>query len=426
MLSMLGHSKHMSLAEKMISVSNSGDDDVLDYDDEKRSSFACVSEYHDDVVVDEDVRPSDARENDVDEEKCSSDAEKGGRQSNNKSDVQRKKSLVQTIIDDFQCPSNDDGGDGGGGGGGDRKILRAICRTATVNAVIFTTAATGGGAALAPIVGFATGGAIAAKRLSEGIQTHDNREITKSVTVFGGATCASMIGKAVTTTVMLTVFHAALPLVAVMAFGVGCVSGISVGAVSEWTVDSIIDNMQVETNKCVTVGSSSSGTWNELKKTWKALFRNGNNVRDCQQGVNQEVPQKMSTKSQDEDKTSTSPDVTSSSQHSNQITPHSHEHKKIIASCNRGMISSTKLITTDIAQLAAKKATLHEILRNYEDDFYKLHHRQVSSCHDIAPFECVYRHYKEIEIAIDIKKKQDHSEEEAISFWGGEWRRHLF
>ena len=55
----------------MISVSNSGDDDVLDYDDEKRSSFACVSEYHDDVVVDEDVRPSDARENDVDEEKCS-------------------------------------------------------------------------------------------------------------------------------------------------------------------------------------------------------------------------------------------------------------------------------------------------------------------------------------------------------------------
>jgi len=411
----------MSLAEKMISVSNSGDNDVLDYDDEKRSSFTCVSEYHDDVVVDEDVRPSDARDNDVDEEKC--DAEKGGRQSNSKSDVQRKKSLVQTIIDDFQCPSNDDGGEGGGGGGGggDRKILRAICRTATVNAAIFTTAATGG-AALAPIVGFATGGAIAAKRLSDGIQTHDNREITKSVTVFGGATCASMIGQAVTTTVMLTVFHAALPLVAVIAFGVGCVSGISVGAVSEWTVDSIIDNMQVETNKCVTVASSSSGTWNELKKTWKALFRNGNNVRDCQQGVDQEVPQKMSTKSQDEDKTSTSSDVSSSSQHSNQITPHSHEHKKIIASCNCGMISSTKLITTDIAQLAAKKATLHEILRNYEDDFYKLHHRQVSSFHDIAPFECVYRQYKEIELAIDIKKKQDHSGKEPISFWG----RHLF
>jgi predicted nuclease with TOPRIM domain len=89
------------------------------------------------------------------------------------------------------------------------------------------------------------------------------------------------------------------------------------------------------------------------------------------------------------------------------------------------MISSTMLLTTNIAQLAAKKATLHEILRKYEDDFYKLHQRQVSSFDDIEPFENVYLQYKEIEIAIDIKKKQEHSvEEEAISFWG--WKRHLF
>jgi len=42
---------------------------------------------------------------------------------------------------------------------------------------------------------------------------------------------------------MITVFHAALPLVDVMAFGVGCCTGmyITAGAVSsEWTVDSII------------------------------------------------------------------------------------------------------------------------------------------------------------------------------------------
>lgn len=266
----------MSLAEKMISVSNSS---------------TYVSEY-DDVVVDEDVCALDARENDDYEQRCSSEVEKHVLQSNNKSDG-RRKSLFQKIIDDFKCPS-DDNDSNSHACGGDRKILRAICRTATVNAAIFTTAVTGG-AALAPIVVFATGGAIAAKRLSAGIQTHDNREITKSVTVFGSATCASMIGQAVTTTVMLTVFHAALPLVAVMAVGVGCCSGTAVGAVSEWTVDSFIDGMQEETNKCVTMGSQSF---------------------------------------QDEEQTNMSSEVVSSSQHSHPITP--NEHKKIITLCNRG------------------------------------------------------------------------------------------
>jgi hypothetical protein len=422
----------MQVAE-MVSVNNDGDD-VLD-DDKKRGSFTCVSQFHD-----EDASSLDDRDNDVDEGIILlEDARDDRRESNNNCDSsRRKKSFVQTIIDDFHCPSSSNDG-GEGEGGGDRKILRAICRTATVNAAIFTTAATGG-AALAPIVGFATGGAIAAKRLSDGIQTHDNREITKSVTVFGGATCASMIGQAVTTTVMITVFHAALPLAAVMAFGVGCCSGITAGAVSEWTVDNIIDNMQEETNKCVTVGSSASGTWNELKQTWKTLISpilQGNSntksntslqkKKSPDQNVNQEAPPVMSTQSQDEEKTNTSSNVTSSSsQHSPQITPHSDEYKKIIASCNRGMIGSTKLLTTNIAQLAAKKATLHDILRKYEDDFYKLHQRQVSSFDDIEPFEEVYRQYKEIEIAIDIKKKQEHSGEEAVSFWGGGWRRQLF
>jgi hypothetical protein len=423
----------MQVAE-MVSVNNGGVDVVVD-DDKKRDSFTCVSQFND-----EDASSLDARDNDIDEGICllEDDARDDRRESNNNCDSRRrKKSFVQTIIDDFHCPSgSNDGGEGEGGG--DRKILRAICRTATVNAAIFTTAATGG-AALAPIVGFATGGAIAAKRLSDGILTHDNREITKSVTVFGGATCASMIGQAVTTTVMMTVFHAALPLVAVMALGVGCCSGITAGAVSEWTVDSIIDNIQEETNKCVTVGSSSSGTWNELKQTWKTLISpipQGNSKtksntslqenKSPDQNINQEAPVMMSTKYEDKDKTNTSSNVTLSSQHSHQITPHSDEHKKIIASCNRGMIRSTKLLTTDIAQLATKKANLHEILRKYEDDFYKVHQRQVSSFDDIEPFENVYRQYKEIEIAIDIKKKQEHSGEEAISFWGGGWRRHLF
>lgn len=421
----------MSLADKMISVmSNSGDDVVLDVD-RKRSSrtFTCVSEHGDDVVVNEDVCPlDDARDNHVEEEKkCSSDyAEEGGirRQSNNKSDAGRRKSLFQTIIDDFNCPSDDDDNRDGkcdARGGGDRKLLRAICRTATVNAAIFTTAASGG-ATLAPIVGFATGGAIAAKRLSDGIHTHDNREITKSVTVFGGATCASMIGQAVTTTVMLTVFHAALPLVAITAFGVGCCSGITVGAVSEWTVDSIIDTMQEDTNKCVTLGTSATRTWNELKQTWNWLLLGGNiKSKSSSQQKKKKSPDKidnqetlplpilMSNQSpEDEEQTNMSPpEGASSSHHSHLITPHSNEHKKIITSCNHNIIKCTKLLTTDniLSQLTAKKATLHEILRNYEDDFYKLHHRQVSSFDDIAPYECVYRQYKEIEIAIDNKKK---------------------
>ena len=133
--------------------------------------------------------------------------------------------VLQTIIDDFT-------------GKGDRKILRAIGRTATVNAAVLVTAATGGAASA---VGFIAGGAITAKRLGDGVINEDEKEVAKSLAVYSCATGASVVGQAVTGALMLGVAGASLPLAGAVAFGVGCCSGITAGALSEWTVDSVVD-----------------------------------------------------------------------------------------------------------------------------------------------------------------------------------------
>lgn len=133
--------------------------------------------------------------------------------------------VLQTLADDFT-------------GKGDQKILRAIGRTATVNAAVLVTAATGGAAGA---VGFITGGAITAKRLGDGVINDDEKEVAKSLAVYSCATGASVVGQAVTGALMLGVAGASLPLAGAVAFGVGCCSGITAGALSEWTVDSVMD-----------------------------------------------------------------------------------------------------------------------------------------------------------------------------------------
>ena len=133
--------------------------------------------------------------------------------------------VLQTIVDDFT-------------GKGDRKILRAIGRTATVNTAVLVTAATGGAASA---VGFIAGGAITAKRLGDGVINEDEKEVAKSLAVYSCATGASVVGQAVTGALMLGVAGATLPLAGAVAFGVGCGAGITAGALSEWTVDSVVD-----------------------------------------------------------------------------------------------------------------------------------------------------------------------------------------
>mmetsp|Transcript_13615 Transcript_13615/g.28893 ORF Transcript_13615/g.28893 Transcript_13615/m.28893 type:complete len:433 (+) Transcript_13615:193-1491(+) len=140
--------------------------------------------------------------------------------------MKRSPSLLQNIIDDF-TPHK-----------GDQKILRAIGRTATVNVAVLVTAATGGAAGA---IGYATGGAITAKRLHDGLQAEDEKEVTKSLAVYGCATGASIAGQAAAGALMIGLAGASLPLAGAVAFGVGCVSGISAGALSEWTVDSVMD-----------------------------------------------------------------------------------------------------------------------------------------------------------------------------------------
>eukprot|EP00588_Corethron_pennatum_P003374 CAMPEP_0194290356 /NCGR_PEP_ID=MMETSP0169-20130528/41096_1 /TAXON_ID=218684 /ORGANISM="Corethron pennatum, Strain L29A3" /LENGTH=183 /DNA_ID=CAMNT_0039037919 /DNA_START=71 /DNA_END=618 /DNA_ORIENTATION=+ len=85
---------------------------------------------------------------------------------------------------------------------GDSKILRALARTAAVNAAVIATAVTGGSAGA---VGLLTGGAITAKRLGDGVDNEDGREVVKSVAVFGAGTGASVVGQAVAGALMIGV-----------------------------------------------------------------------------------------------------------------------------------------------------------------------------------------------------------------------------
>jgi hypothetical protein len=62
--------------------------------------------------------------------------------------------------------------------------------------------------------------------------------------------------------------------------------------------------------------------------------------------------------------------------------------------------STTGGTSQDLASLKAEKATLHQMLRSYEKDFFKEHKRQVSSFADIRPVASQYRRYKEIKKAI--------------------------
>jgi hypothetical protein len=122
--------------------------------------------------------------------------------------------------------------------GGDRKILRAIGRTATVNAIVAATAPLG---PIAAVAGYATGGAITAKRLvGDGIVGDNPKEVAKSLAVFGSATSASLAGQAIAGAVAIGVLGASLPVAGAVAFGAGCVSGITAGALSEWGVDGVM------------------------------------------------------------------------------------------------------------------------------------------------------------------------------------------
>ena len=141
---------------------------------------------------------------------------------------ERRNSIIQNIIEDF-TPK------------GDKKILRAIRRTATVNAAVLLTSATGGAAGA---VGYVAGGAITAKRLTDGIVQKDEKEVTKSLAVYGCATGASIAGQAITGALMVGVAGASMPLAGAVAFGVGCYSGITVGALSEWAVDSVMNRRE--------------------------------------------------------------------------------------------------------------------------------------------------------------------------------------
>ena len=165
------------------------------------------------------------KQNGSDSTSCSTDNDESNKPNyddDKPESMKRSPSILQTIVDDFTSQK------------GDQKILRAIGRTTAVNAAVLLTAATGGAAGA---IGYVTGGAITSKRLVDGVIAKDEKEVTKSLAVYGCATGASIAGQAVTGALMIGLAGASLPLAGAVAFGVGCCTGITAGAVSEWTVD---------------------------------------------------------------------------------------------------------------------------------------------------------------------------------------------
>ena len=290
----------------------------------------------------------------------------------------KRKSIVQSIVDDFN-PNK-----------GDHKILRAICRTATVNTAVLVATATGG-VSMAPAAGFVAGGAIAARRCSDGIVHKDEKEVTKSLAVYGSATCASISGQVIAGAVMITFFHAALPVVAAVAFGMGCCSGIVVGALSEWTVDSVFDGMKESAEKCVSVGASPSGTWVELRSTWTSLielFRSGRKSVDA---ASFDQAHMLARKS------------SGNSEHSEAKNP------------QEGMDRSS--LQEDLESLKAERMSLHQMLHSDENDFFERHKRQVSSCTDIRPVASMYCRVDEIDKAIEQKSSSGGTWAKLRSTW---------
>lgn len=71
-----------------------------------------------------------------------------------------------------------------------------------------------------------------------------------------------------------------------------------------------------------------------------------------------------------------------------------------------GMVTPSGAPPNDLAALKAEKQQLHQMLRSYEKDFFRLHNRQVSSFADIRPVASQYRRYKEIKKAIAALQQQ--------------------
>jgi len=80
--------------------------------------------------------------------------------------------------------------------------------------------------------------------------------------------------------------------------------------------------------------------------------------------------------------------------------PRSSKRKDKSPSSASASPSAAGSSSQDLASLKAEKGQLHQMLRSYEKDFFKLHNRQVSSFADIRPVASQYRRYKEIKKAI--------------------------
>lgn len=64
-----------------------------------------------------------------------------------------------------------------------------------------------------------------------------------------------------------------------------------------------------------------------------------------------------------------------------------------------------------LESLRAEKGSLHQMLRGYEKDFFRMHNRQVASFADIRPVANQYRRYKEIKRAIASIQQQQQGNE---------------
>ena len=125
------------------------------------------------------------------------------------------------------------------------------------------------------LLGLATGGIITGKRFGDGCANNDEKEVAKSLAVYGAATGASIGAQVVTGALLIGVAHVALPVAAAVAFGAGCCSGITAGAVSEWTVDGVMDSLKKKKAEDASAyeRSRSEGAFSNSKPSCSTLKR---------------------------------------------------------------------------------------------------------------------------------------------------------
>merc|ERR1712045_272669 len=141
-------------------------------------------------------------------------------------------------------------------------------------------------------------------------------------------------------------------------------------------------------------------SYNALKTQITQLESNGSSIHQTPPSVRRsQIPSPMSISSHADTNTSSSIEDTQVIAPLRPRGRPSHSQHNISNSIPNGS-SNPHGAVQELAALKTEKQNLHQMLRQYERDFFRMHNRQVASYTDIRPVASQYRRYKEIKRSI--------------------------